>query len=73
MKKILCQFFGVGVLGAPVWEPDPNFMGGSARASKTARLTLLPAINLGTPGKMLLVLVAPDRIGKPRRDIPMRS
>jgi hypothetical protein len=45
--------FGADVLGAPIWEPQPNFLGGHADTSKMTQLAPLPATNLGTPVEML--------------------
>jgi hypothetical protein len=52
--KLSCQFFGAGVLGAPLWEASPNFEGGPPDAPKTAQSVSLPVTNLGAPVKMLL-------------------
>jgi hypothetical protein len=42
--------FGTGILGPPVWETDPNFLGGPAGASKPAPL---PSIKLEALIEML--------------------
>jgi hypothetical protein len=47
-------FFGAGILGLPVWEPDPKILGGHAGAPNTDLPVPLPTTILGAPVKMLL-------------------
>jgi hypothetical protein len=55
-KLIVISIFGAGVLGPPVWEPDPFFQGCYADAPKTSQPAPMPATNLGAPMEMLLAL-----------------
>jgi hypothetical protein len=52
-NKKITTFFGVEVLGPPVWKPGPKILGGPAGAPQNGPSGALPATILGAPVEML--------------------
>jgi hypothetical protein len=62
---IICEFekkIGASILGAPVWEPGPNFERGSVGAPKMTQPVAWPAKNLGASVEMLSGMELPHKV-----------